>query len=146
VTLPKLEPVVAAAPAPLAPPREALAVPRPLAPPHDEVERPVPTSAYIAGGATLALGAAAGVTGAIYLDQKASYDRTRRDNPNAASADHGSVQTIGIVNLGLWIAAAGGAALTGYFYITRPERPSTPARFLPWATHESAGLMTAGEF
>jgi hypothetical protein len=146
VTLSKLEPLAAAAPAPLAPPRKVLAWPRPLVPPRDEVERPVPTSVYIAGGATLALGAAAGITGAVYLDQKASYDRTRRDNPTAASADHDSVEAIGIVNLGLWIATAGGAALTGYFYFTRPERPSTTARFLPWATHESAGLMTAGEF
>ena len=114
---------------------------------RDEVERPVPASVYIAGGATLALGVAAGVTGAVYLDKKASYDRERSQDPNAAREDHDSVQTVGIVNLGLWIAAAGGAALTGYFYFTRPENPaSSTARIVPWVTDRGGGIVTAGEF
>jgi hypothetical protein len=93
----------------------------------------------------LALGVAAGVTGAIYLDQRAEYERARTEDPEAARADHDSIQTLGVVNVALWAATAGGAALTGYFYFTRPERPAT-AHVVPWVTDRSAGLVAAGEF
>jgi tetratricopeptide (TPR) repeat protein len=146
VKVPKLEPL-AASPAPFAPAPQALApLPAP-APPRDEVERPIPTSVYVAGGVTLALGVASGVTGAVYLDRKASYDRARLNDPDAARSDHDSVETIGIVNLGLWIATAAGAGATGYFYFSRPERAaSRTARVVPWLTREGGGLTTSGEF
>ena len=145
INVPKLEsltapaevPVAAAAPPPTSHP--------PSEPPRDEVGRPVPTSVYIAGGATLALGVAAGVTGAIYLDQRADYDQARTEDPSAARADYDSVRTLGFVNIALWAATAGGAALTGYFYFTRPERPAS-ARLVPFVTDQSVGLVTAGEF
>ena len=145
ITLPKLEALNAPAKVPVAaapPPPDSS---HPAEPNRDEVERPVPTSVYIAGAATLALGVAAGVTGAIYLDQRAEYDRARSEDPEAARADHDSIQTLGVVNIALWAATAGGAALTGYFYFTRPERPGT-AHVVPWVTDRSAGLVAAGEF
>jgi len=146
VKVPKLEPLAASPPSSAPVPQALTPVPSP-APPRDEVERPIPTSVYVTGGVTLALGVASGVTGAVYLDRKASYDRARRSDPNAARSDHDSVRAIGIVNLGLWVATAGGAALTGYFYFSRPERVASPtARLVPWFTREGGGLATTGEF
>jgi hypothetical protein len=144
ITVPKLEsatasPVPAAAATP--PPESRAAAQAPT----DVVERPVPTSVYVAGGATLALGVGAIVTGALYLDQRADYDRARAEDPDTARADHDSIQTLGFVNIALWAATAGGAALTGYFYLTRPERPAS-ARLVPFVTDKSVGLVTAGEF
>ena len=137
LTAPAAVPVTAAPPPPVsAPPSE---------PPTDKVERPVPASVYVAGAATVAFGVAAGVTGAIYLDQRADYDRARTEDPDAARTDYDSVRTLGFVNIALWAATAGGAALTGYFYFTRPERPAS-ARLVPFVTDKSVGLVTAGEF
>jgi hypothetical protein len=146
VSVPKLEPL-AVSPAPFAPPPQTLSPAPAPAPPRDDIERPVPVSVYVAGGITLALGVASGVTGAVYLDRKASYDRARRNDPSTARADHDSVETIGIVNLGLWIATAAGAGVTGYLYLSRAERPASPiARVVPWLSREGGGFVTAGEF
>jgi len=94
------------------------------APPHDTArQRPIPTSVYVAGGVTLGLAVAAGVTGGVYLHKQSTYNDTGRHNAdrNQAQADHDSVVTLGVVNLVLWIAAAGGAGVTTYLYVTRPE-------------------------
>ena len=154
VTIPALEaaPLVEAAvapaavtPAPLAPRAEepsAVAAPRDHAP-----ERPIPTSVYVAGGATLALAVAAGITGAVYLDRRGDYQSTGSHAPDAES-QHDSLRTLGVVNLALWIGTAGGAALTGYLYFTRPAaRVSSHApRFSGFASRDGAGISATGEF
>jgi hypothetical protein len=151
VTIPALEaapapavttaPVIAAAALPAAPP--------PLvAPPRDvAVERPLPTSVYVAGGATVALAVAATITSVVYLDQRATYQDTGRHAPDADS-QHDSLQTLGIVNLALWLGTAGGAALTGYFYFTRPEAraASHAPRFSGFASRDAVGLSATGAF
>ena len=84
--------------------------------------RPIPTSVYVAGGLTLGLAVAVGVTSGVYLHKQSTYNDTGRHNPDQAQADHDSVVTLGVVNLVLWIAAAGGAGVTTYLYVTRPEQ------------------------
>lgn len=154
VTIPALAPAPAAEPAvapaavaaaPLGPRAEqppTAAVPRDVA-----AERPIPTSVYVAGGATLALALAAGITGAVYLDRRGDYQSTGRHAPDAES-QHDSLQTLGVANLALWIGTAGGAALTGYFYFTRPatRAASHAPRFSGVATREGAELFATGEF
>jgi tetratricopeptide (TPR) repeat protein len=134
------EPVaaVAATPAPVV---------TPSAPASDELgPRPVPTSVYLAGGITLALGVGAGVSGLAYLKSKAAYDEERSEGPSAdLDARDRKARTYGYLNLGLWAATALGAGLTTYLYVTRPA-PAQAARVSPWATHEAAGLSVMGGF
>jgi hypothetical protein len=140
--------------APVAPPPEPpnVVAPVPLNPneptPRDVAkERPIPTSVYIAGGVTLGLAVAAGVTGGVYLHQQASYSDTGRYNPdrNQAQADHDSVVTLGIVNLALWIAAAGGAGVTTYLYVTRPAREAqASAAGAPFLVAKHGATPTSG--
>jgi hypothetical protein len=149
LVIPALEaptPAVVAPPVALAPAPSPLA---PAAPPADvAVERPIPPSVYIAGGTTVALAIAASVTGGVYLDQRGTYDTTGRNNADRAAAkgDHDSLVTLGVVNLVLWIATAGGAGATTYFYVTRPARPKTTTGLMltPWATTNGAGLVARG--
>lgn len=135
------EPVAAApaapAPAPLIAPQQQ----------HDQLgSRPVPTSVYLAGGITLALGVAAGITGVTYLKKKDHYEDGVPDGRSSELTEREqSAQTIGYVNLGLWAATALGAGVTTYLYLTRPERASS-ARLSPWATHEAAGVSVTGGF
>lgn len=119
----------------------------PGARPSDELgARPVPTSVYLAGGITVALGVGAGVSGMVYLKKKADYDDKRPEGPSAEldSLDR-KAMTYGYLNLGLWAATAVGAGVTTYLYVTRPAQPQA-ARVLPWATHEAAGLSVMGDF
>ncbi len=145
LSIPALE---AAPPEPVAPVAATpAAVLTPGAPPSDELgPRPVPTSVYLAGGITVALGVGAGVTGVTYLKKKAAYDDER---PKGPSKDLDSLdskaRTYGYLNLGLWAATAVGAGVTTYLYVTRPTQPQA-ARVLPWATHEAAGLSVMGAF
>jgi hypothetical protein len=150
LVIPALEalpaPPLALAPSPATTPSSPLA---PAAPPADVVtERPIPPAVYIAGGTTLALAIAASVTGGVYLDQRGTYDTTGRYNADraAATSDHDSLVTLGVVNLALWIATAGGAGVTTYFYVTRPARPKPAVGFTltPWATRDGAGLVARG--
>jgi len=154
VTIPPLEPepIPVVVPVPVSAPVAVTRAPEPAPAPAADVrrDRPVPTSVYVAGGATLALGLAASVTGAIYLGRRADYQSTGRNDPDqqAAESEHDSLRTLGVVNLALWLGTAGGAALTGYFYFTRPEvRVGVGApRFTGWATRDGAGLAATGAF
>jgi hypothetical protein len=121
LVIPVLEPAPAVPTAASAAPIVAV---NPNAAPARDVakERPIPTSVYVAGGVTLGLAVAAGVTGGVYLHKVADYNDTRFE-PNAQSA-HDSVVTLGAVNLALWIAAAAGAGATTYLYLTRPAQDS----------------------
>ncbi len=140
------------APAVAAPPVAPTPALSPLVPaaPHADVatERPIPPSVYIAGGTTVALALAASITGGVYLEQRSTYDTTGRNNADraAATSDHDSLVTLGVVNLALWIATAAGAGATTYFYVTRPTRPKTTVGFTlaPWATTNGAGLVARG--
>jgi hypothetical protein len=146
VTIARLEslpPQAAAAP----PPPEKTAPPLVASPVRDESTiRPTPLSVYIAGGVTLGLAAAAGVTGGLYLHEHSAYDSKRDSDRSAAQRHYDSARVLGTANAALWVGTVGGALLTTYLYVTRPERPAATARVVPFVSAEVAGLCASGEF
>jgi hypothetical protein len=151
VSLPPLEtlpPATATLPATAAPPEPAAATaPVPALLVRDAVKvRPTPLAVYIAGGVTLGLAAAAGVTGGLYLHERSAADEKREIDRSAALDHHDSARLLGTANAALWVGTVGGAILTTYLYVTRPEREVVTARVLPFVTGDTAGLCASGEF
>jgi hypothetical protein len=148
LTIPLLEDAPAepatGAPTPAATPSQGA-----LTPPAttDELAaRPIPTSVYLMGGVTLALGVGAGITGIAYLNKKSTYEDARDDGPSSDLKDlQRTARTYGYVNLGLWAATAVGAGVTTYLYVTRPTR-AVSTRVTPWATAQGGGLVVSGGF
>lgn len=145
LTIPKLEdgpPEEAAPPAAPTTPPGAVVIPPGSPTAGDELgNRPIPTSAYVTGGITLALAASAGVIGLAYLNKRAD---AKQASPTAARSREQAL-TYGRINLGLWIGTAVAAGVTTYLYVTRPER-KTALRVTPWLGPEIAGLGVAGGF
>jgi hypothetical protein len=134
-----------------APPPTALAMPiapqLPATPtPEAPAERPIPAAVYIAGGTTLALAIAAGVTGVVYLNDRSAFEKARDSGAPDAQDRYDSTHTLGVANAVLWGAAACGAVVTGYFYFTRPKAGSGHAGVRFWATPRHAGLGVGGAF
>lgn len=154
VTVPALA-IAAAPPAETPPPVETTTPKAPVVPvtprspvADTEPNRPIPLSVYIAGGATVALGAASIVTGAFYLDRRAAYEDFAAvpENDTAREREHGAAQAFGMLNALFLAGTAGGAALTGYLYATRPSAPAANASVMPFAAPGGFGLVTRGEF
>jgi hypothetical protein len=152
ISIPKLEPALPSPPA--APPKPAI-TPEPIAAPNIAKTRPTPKVVYIVGGATIALAAAATVTGIVYLDKRSTYHTylMDHDNPDRAQAAslRDSARLNGELNAALWIATACGAASTIYLYLARPERlepqtAPTGARVTPFLAPGYAGLGVSGGF
>jgi serine/threonine-protein kinase len=149
VTVPALDHAPGSAPGTAPPAVTTAPLPPPLRPqpPRDEAPaRPTPESVYIAGGATIALAAATTATSIVYLQQRSSYNDEGRHNPDveAAADEQDSLRTLGVVNAVLWIATAGSAALTGYLYFTRPERPRDTAGLSLRVDPTGVGISVAG--
>jgi hypothetical protein len=122
---------------------------RPADAPDRDVDRirPIPLSVYVAGGATLALGVGAAASSFVYLDRKETYDSLRMSGDAAAADARKTATTWGVVNLALTGAATAGAALTCYFYLTRPEQPLRRSlSVVPFADGKVAGLAASGRF
>jgi hypothetical protein len=83
-------------------------------------ERPIPTAAYVSGGATITLGIAGAFFGALAL-QKHSDFTTANDgfHESTAASDRSSGQTLNVVTDAFFGAAIIGAGLTTYFVLTR---------------------------
>ncbi len=114
----------------------------PVPPDRGVTERPTPTSVWVLGGATVVVGIGAGVTGALYLDKKSTYDKLNADSgstPKTRSDARDKAHTLGVVNGALTIGAIVGAAATGLLYFTRPEVKKT-SRVSPWLLPGSGGL------
>jgi hypothetical protein len=153
VTVPPLAPASAPpqAPAPVQPPAPATppVVAAPLPPEADaELTRPIPLSVYIAGGTTVALGVAAAVSGGLYLDRRAEFTdlEATPENDRAREEAHDDAQTFGVLNAVFLAATAGGAAVTGYLYATRPTVRSGRTSVTPFAAPGAFGIVTRGEF
>lgn len=86
-----------------------------------EPSRPIPTSVFIAGGATLALGAGALVTGLVALDKHSQY-QSANDGSDPRKADdlRSSGKTMNVVSDVLLVSTVIGAVATTYLYLTRP--------------------------
>jgi len=150
VTIPKLADAPPAAAAPLPEPAAqpmSMAPPPAMAPGDAAADRPTPTSVYVLGGATLALGTAAIVTGAIYLGERSSF---KSASDSGVAQDHyDTARSLGIANAVLWGATACGAGVTAYLYFTRPAEPRSErasAIVAPWIAPGSAGLAAHGAF
>jgi hypothetical protein len=113
-------------------------------------ERPIPTSVWIAGGATVLLAAGAGVSGLLYVDKKGKYDDLNGDPASTVKARDDAkdeANTWGIANGVLTIATVAGAATTIYLYVTRPEvkRTSRPRPLVtPWVSGHAGGVVVSG--
>jgi tetratricopeptide (TPR) repeat protein len=112
------------------------------------LERPIPPAVYVAGGVTLALAAAAGISGAIYLSKKSDYKEANLDprvSPDQRQELKDSAELPGVVNAVTTGAAIAGAVLTGVLYFTRPERPvAGRVRVAPWMTANGGGIAVGG--
>jgi hypothetical protein len=137
-------------PEPAAPPRAAPQTesPPPAPPPKSERSRPVPTSAFVAGGATLALGVASAVTGAMYLSRRADYKEYRQtaQSEDDHGPDYAPAQTLGTINAILLTGTVVGAGLTLYLYATRPEAPVSTSRVTISVGPGFTGVAARGEF
>lgn len=145
LTIPALEPAPPE-PVPVTPTLTTAPAPPPNgAPPSDELShRPIPTSAYVAGGITLALAAGAGITGISYLGKRGDY-QDALDRRTATSGDRDSAERMGYINAGLWAGTLIGAGVTTVIYLTRPER-SQRAFVQPILGPNVAGLGLTGGF
>jgi hypothetical protein len=123
-TLPELAPLSPPPPVNPAPPRTVTPVPREPAR-HEPDERPIPTLTYATGAVTAGLLVGAVVTGAVYLDRKNDFKRTKSEN------DYDDARVLGIVNAVLWVGVATGAGITTYFYVTRPEEAPRASKANP---------------
>jgi len=152
VTIPELTPDPAAvaarsAPPPSAAPAAATQVP-PRPPPPADRPRPIPTSVYVAGGATVALGVASVATGVLYLNRRASYQEYRETTANEhdQGPDYESAKTLGVTNAVLWAATAVGAGVTAYLYVTRPEAEFESVSLSARVSPGFSGFIARGEF
>jgi hypothetical protein len=150
VTIPELAPDPAAQvapPAPAATAAPAVATQTEPPPPADR-HRPIPTSVYVAGGTTLALGAASIVTGFLYLDRRSSYQDYRETATDEADQgpDHDPAKTLGVTNAVLWTATAVGAGVTAYLYVTRPEAAIETVSVSASVAPGFSGIVARGEF
>jgi hypothetical protein len=112
--------------------------------------RPIPTSVWITAGVTGALTLSAAVTGVMALDRRAKFNDVN-DGAHSASEKENArsdAKSMSILSTMLTGGAVAGAALTGYFYFTRPERAERPTghrQLLPWVGSNSAGVVLRGE-
>lgn len=132
VVIPALKDVSAAS----APPPPVQPKPAPL--PKSSESRPVPTSVYVAGTATVAfLGAAIG-TGVAYNE---SWDQCNTTREHCSSA-----RRVGWINIGLSAATIVSAGVTVYLYATRPRAGAGATQVGLWSDTASVGLRYARSF
>jgi len=131
VTVPVLDIEVAPAAAPAGQPA-APPAPQPGSSSPESPARPIPTSVYIAGGATGVLTIGAVLTGAVYMKD--------RNDPGKPGKEWG------VANIAFIGAAIVGAGITGYFYWTRPAKssPAASVAIAPFVTTSSAGVTVGG--
>ena len=110
------------------------------------LERPIPASVFIAGGLTLALATAAGVSGVVYLSKKSEYEDSRATESEQQQTElRDSAQLPGIVNVVTTGAAVVGAVVTGYLYFSRPSEPAhARLKLNPWLGPQGGGLAVGG--
>lgn len=111
--------------------------------------RPLPTAVYVGLATTGLLAAGATVTGILTLSKNKTYDELNDgDNFDEAESARKSVKTLGLTSDILWGTAAVSAAVTAYFYFTRPEQPrsSTALQFTPLVGPNVAALSVSGGF
>ncbi len=149
VVIPALAPATSAV-TPAAPPPKATPAAETKTQSSQPADRsaPIPTSVYVAGGATLALGAASVVTGLLYLDRRESYQdyRSAAKDETDQGPDYDSAKALGVTNVVLWTTTAVGAGVTAYLYFTRPDTPARGVSLSATVSPGFTGLTARGEF
>jgi hypothetical protein len=129
----------------------------PVAPDQIVKERPLTAPIYVAAGTSVALAAAAVVTGLSYMKRKSDYEASN-DDPNATVDErrdlHDSAQAMSIVSTALTAAAVVTTGITVGLYLTRPERsrstqtgfagPKRGVRLSGFVLPGSGGLCISG--
>jgi tetratricopeptide (TPR) repeat protein len=112
-------------------------------------ERPLTTPIYIAGGATLALGAATVVTGIIALQRRDEYNEANRSSRSVQDKEdaRSTAQSAALVSTLLGVGTAVGAGITVYLYATRPTQArSAQVHVTPMLGPGVASLTLSGAF
>jgi hypothetical protein len=140
-------PASAGAPAPIATP---VVAPAREAPPAGPTSRPLPGSVLVVGGATLAVGVGAAVTGLMALSDRAKYQSangTPGHDADELQSLHDTAASKATVSTILGAAALVGAGATAYLWLTRPTVAS-PARggpvVVPWVGAGVGGVAIGG--
>ena len=114
-------------------------------------ERPIPTSAYVAGGATLALLITGSYFGVAALQKHSDFTALNDGtHVSEATSAKSSGQTLNLVSDCFLGAAVVGAVVTGYFLLSRPtiERPLAgkllPVRVVPTWDGQVGGVTRGG--
>jgi hypothetical protein len=85
-------------------------------------ERPIPTAAYVAGGATIALAIGGAFFGALALQKHSDFTTANDGLPahqSQAESDRSAGQTLNVVTDAFFGGAIIGAGITTYFVLTR---------------------------
>jgi hypothetical protein len=117
-------------------------------------ERPLPTAAYVSGGATVVLAIGGAFAGALALQKHSDFVSANDGlHVSTAESDRSSGQTLNIVTDALFGAAIIGAGVTTYLVLTRGtvERPASMGSIeregsplLPKGVSPAVGAHTAG--
>jgi hypothetical protein len=101
-------------------------------------ERPVPTAAYVSGGATIALAIGGAFFGALALQKHSDFTTANDGNHKAAAdSDKSSGQTLNVVTDAFFGAAIIGAGITTYFVLTRGTVEREAEGVAPHASRET---------
>jgi hypothetical protein len=114
--------------------------------------RPIPTGVYIGAAATGALAAGAVVTGILALGKHSDFQtQNTGTDPSTAQSTKDAGQTLNLVTDICIGGAVVAAAVTTYFFVSRPSvtepRPAvSELRLAPFAGARSGGLSFGGKF
>ncbi len=122
-------------------------------------ERPIPTAAYVSGGATIALAVGGAFFGALALQKHSDYVSVNDGHHVAeATSDRSTGTTLNVVTDAFFGAAVIGAGITTYLVLSRAtvERPATmgrlqrsplaPSDLSPALGHHTAGASATWRF
>ena len=97
-------------------------------PPPPPPERPLPKSFWYAAGATGALALGTVVMGLVAVNSSSNYNEANKGTtPERADRLRGTTQAFNVTTDVLLIGTIAAAAVTGYFFLTRPEKERAPA-------------------
>lgn len=128
-------------------PTKADVPPPPPQPPVMPMSRPMPTSVYVALGATGAAVVGGVIVGVLALGKKSDFDALNDGTRQSEAVDlRDAGQTLNVVTDVLIGAAVVGAVVTTVLYVTRPEVPMDDVTVTPLASPYGGGLLLQTHF
>jgi hypothetical protein len=96
-------------------------------PPPPPPDRPIPKTFWYGVGATAVFGVATVVMGIVSVGEKSSYnDANNGTNPERADTLRTRAQAFNVTTDVLLLGTVAAAAITGFIYVTRPEKEREP--------------------